>query len=372
MSLPYLTALAISPLLRAGKTCPPIRALGLCFALLCAVAHATAQNALPPTQMAAKIPAPTVLIEKHPGMRALAKTAAQGDDTLETAYLALLETAVYQQSIIDAISKPAEGKPWKDYRPIFMTPTRISAGVKFWRENQAALTRAEAQYQVPAKYIVAIIGVETLYGANVGKYRVLDALTTLALYYPPRSEFFAGELRQFLQFSQNSAIKIDPKKALGSYAGAMGLGQFIPTSYVKFAVDGDADGTIDLWQNNSDITASVANYFNVHGWLTGQPVVARTRIAQHARAVLDTGVLPSTTVKALGELGYRPIRERGTTKISPAAKASMIVLEGALGPEHFIGFQNFYVITRYNRSPLYAMAVHQLAGEIAAEMQRTQ
>ncbi len=348
---------------------------GLCLALLSAANHAAAQNGLPQGALAPALgglmPASPALREKHPGMRTLAKAAAQGDAARETAYLALLETAVYQQSIIDAISKPAEGKPWKAYRPIFMTPARIAGGVKFWRENQAALTSAEAQYQVPAKYIVAIIGVETLYGANVGKYRVLDALTTLGLYYPPRAEFFAGELRQFLQFSQNSAIQIDPKKALGSYAGAMGLGQFIPTSYVNFAVDGDADGVIDLWQNKSDIIASVAHYFNVHGWQYGQPVVARTRIAQHAGAVLDTGVLPTTTVKALGDLGYRPIRERGAAKINAAMKASMLVLEGELGPEHFIGFQNFYVITRYNRSPLYAMAVHQLAGEIAAEMQRT-
>ncbi len=312
-----------------------------------------------------------VSTEKHPGMRALAKMAAEGDAKREANYLALLEGAIYQQSIIDAISRPAEGKAWRDYRPIFLTPARIAGGVKFWRENRAALARAEEKYKVPANYIVAIIGVETLYGANVGKYRVLDALTTLALYYPPRAPFFAGELRQFLKFSQISSINIDATKAVGSYAGAMGLGQFIPTSYVNFAVDGDADGRIDLWQSKSDITASVANYFNVHGWQYGEPVVARTKIAQHASAVLDTGVLPTTTVKALAKLGYRVQSTAGQPKPKPSTKASMIVLEGELGPEHFISFQNFYVITRYNRSPLYAMAVHQLAGEIAQEMLRT-
>lgn len=325
-----------------------------------------------PAGAQAGLPQATVAVaaEKHPGMRALAKMAAAGDATREANYIALLEGAVYQQSIIDAISRPAEGKAWKDYRPIFLTPARIAGGVKFWRENQAALASAEAQYKVPANYIVAIIGVETLYGGNVGKYRVLDALTTLALYYPPRAEFFAGELRQFLQFSQTPTIKLDATKVLGSYAGAMGLGQFIPTSYVKFAVDGDGDGVIDLWQSKSDITASVAHYFSVHGWQYGEPVVASTKIAQHASAVRDMGVLPTTTVKALAKLGYREQRAPDQPRAKPNAKASMIVLEGELGPEHFISFQNFYVITRYNRSPLYAMAVHQLAGEIAREMQR--
>ena len=329
--------------------------------LLCSSTNALAQTGLPQ---------PAQAVEKHPGMHALAKLAAEGDASREASYLALLDGAVYQQSIIDAISRPAEGKPWKDYRPIFLTPARIAGGVKFWRENSAALASAEAQYKVPAHYIVAVIGVETLYGANVGKYRVLDALTTLGLYYPPRAQFFAGELRQFLQFSQNPAIKIDATKAVGSYAGAMGLGQFIPTSYVKFSADGDADGVIDLWQSKRDITASVARYFNLHGWQYGQPVVARTKITQHASAVADLGVLPTTTVKALAKLGYRVQTSRGEPKPKPDTKASMIVLQGELGPEHFISFQNFYVITRYNRSPLYAMAVHQLAGEIAQEMQR--
>ena len=339
------------------------RWLTLALSLLSISAHAPAQPSMPQAVTA-------VSAEKHPGMRALAKLAAEGDAVREASYLALLDSAVYQQSIIDAISRPAEGKAWKDYRPIFLTPARIAGGVKFWRENRAALASAEAKYQVPANYIVAIIGVETLYGSNVGKYRVLDALTTLALYYPPRAEFFAGELRQFLQFSQTPAIKLDATKALGSYAGAMGLGQFIPTSYVKYAVDGDGDGLIDLWGSKSDITASVAHYFSVHGWQYGEPVVANTKIAQHASAVADMGVLPTTTVHALAKLGYRVQRTRGQPKPKPNTKASMIVLEGELGPEHFISFQNFYVITRYNRSPLYAMAVHQLAGEIAREMQQ--
>jgi membrane-bound lytic murein transglycosylase B len=337
-----------------------VRLYAVALVALSATLSVLAQSGLPAP--AVVTPVASAAVEKHPGMIALAKQAAGGDAARETAYRALLDGAQYQQSIIDAISKPAEGKPWRDYRPIFMTKARIDGGVKFWRDNAAALKAAEATYKVPARYIVAIIGVETLYGANVGKYRVIDALTTLGLYYPPRQEFFAGELRQFLQFSALGNIQVDQSKALGSYAGAMGLGQFIPTSYVKFAVDGDGDGNIDLWRSNTDITASVANYFHVHGWQYGLPVVARTQILQGAKAVADLGVQPNTTVKALTDLGYR-----ATPKAPDARPASLIVLEGETGPEHFVTYQNFYVITRYNRSPLYAMAVHQLAGAIAKQ-----
>jgi membrane-bound lytic murein transglycosylase B len=332
----------------------------LSIVLAALIGHAHAQSGMP---QAAPTTKPAVVVEKHPGMTALARLAAEGDASREASYLKLLDSAVYQQSIIDAISKPAEGKAWKDYRPIFLTQARIDSGVVFWKENYEALAHAEATYQVPANYIVAIIGVETFYGRNVGKYRVLDALTTLGLYYPPRQDFFAGELRQFLQFSQSTAIKLDPEKVVGSYAGAMGLGQFIPTSYVKFAADGNADGLIDLWGNKADITASVAHYFKVHGWQYGKPVVARARVAKTAGAVADMGVLPSTTVHALAKRGYlaKPTPKGDT-------KASLIVLEGPKGPEHYVSFQNFYVITRYNRSPLYAMAVHELAQEIAKQM----
>lgn len=297
--------------------------------------------------------------EKHPGMRLLAKEAAQGDAKREADYLALLEKAVYQQSIIDAISRPAEGKAWKDYRPIFLTQARIDAGVAFWREHAAEIRYAQKKYQVPASYIVAIIGVETFYGRNVGKYRVLDALTTLGLYYPPRQAFFAGELTQFLRFSEVDTIKLDPEKTLGSYAGAMGLGQFIPTSYLKFSADGDGDGLVDLWGSQADATASVARYFNLHGWTLGAPVIVRAEVRADAKAVADTGVLPQTTVAALAKLGYV-----SKVKVPGETPASLLVFEGPDGPEHYISFQNFYVITRYNRSPLYALAVHQLSVEL--------
>jgi membrane-bound lytic murein transglycosylase B len=310
----------------------------------------------PKPQSAAVLPAATK--EKHPGMFAQAKLAAAGDAALEKKYVELLESAKYQQSIIDAISKPAEAKPWKDYRPIFLTEKRITGGVQFWLKHADALKKAEDTYQVPANYIVAIIGVETFYGGNTGSFRVLDALTTLGLYYPPRQAFFAGELRQFLQMTQSAVAEVDAEKATGSYAGAMGMGQFIPTSYVKFSADGDGDGKINLWQTD-DAIASVARYFNLHGWQYGLPVVSKANLAKTAAAPVDLGVAMSSTVKALAKKGYR-----ASDEFDGKSPASMIVLEGVNGKEPYIILNNFYVITRYNRSPLYAMAVHELALEI--------
>jgi membrane-bound lytic murein transglycosylase B len=306
------------------------------------------------------------IVEKHPGMGAMAKLAGNGDLNMEAQYLALLQQANYQQSIIDAISKPAEKKAWKNYRPIFMTEERTRAGVKFWHDNQAALTAAENKYQVPARYIVAIIGVETFYGRNAGSYRVIDALTTLGLYYKPRQEFFANELRQFLQFPTVPQIALDEEKVRGSYAGAMGIGQFMPTSYVRFAADGDGDGKIDLFANNTDAIFSVASYFKQHGWEWNAPVAVRVTISTDAKPISDMGVETKTTVGALRALGYAP---RG--KVDVKRPASLIILEGENGPEHIATFGNFYTITRYNRSPMYAMAVHQLSQALAREFAQT-
>ena len=301
--------------------------------------------------------------EKHPGMSALALAAADGDKELARKYTALLEQGDYQQSIIDAITRPAEAKPWKLYRPIFMTKERINEGVKFWQTHAAQLTAVQARYEVPAEYIVAIIGVETFYGRNVGKYKVLDALTTLGLYYPPRQPFFSGELKQLLKFSEQTKYKIDPLAAVGSYAGAMGMGQFMPSSYANFAVDGDEDGKVDLWGSNSDVFASIANYFIGHGWEPGGPVLRTASLRSGARAIKEPGLLPVFPVSQLREWGYHlPI-----SKTQPADDrlASLVQLEGDSGPQTIMTFQNFYAITRYNRSPLYATAVHQLAQAIA-------
>ncbi|MGB0134489.1 lytic murein transglycosylase, partial [Dokdonella sp.] len=193
----------------------------------------------------------------------------------ETYVLATLAKASVKQSILDAISRPAEAtKQWKDYRPIFLTDKRLNDGVTFYQDNRELIERAASEFGVAPEIIVAIIGVETSYGRNFGSYKVLDALVTLAFHYPPRSKFFRGELRQlFLLGDSRMAYPID--ELVGSYAGAMGWGQFIPTSVANYAVDYDGDGRIDLWNSLPDIVGSVANYFSVHGWTAGQPVAVQ-------------------------------------------------------------------------------------------------
>jgi membrane-bound lytic murein transglycosylase B len=269
-----------------------------------------------------------------------------------------LEQARYQQSIINAITRPAEGKPWRDYRPIFLTDKRIADGRAFLAANRADLLRIQQQTGVPPEYVTAIIGVETFYGTNTGNYRVLDALYTLGFFYPKREEFFRGELAHL--FSLAHEEKLDLATLKGSYAGAMGWGQFIPSSYRNFAVDGDGDGRRDLVGSSRDAMASVANYFNKHGWMAGQPVMARAQAQPGAVEFKPENFEPKYTLEELAARGYRPVGP------VPALPVSMVTLEGADGVEHWIIFKNFHVITRYNRSPLYATAVNQLAQELAA------
>ena len=271
-----------------------------------------------------------------------------------------------RQDILDAISRPAEGKPWHEYRPIFLTRSRINGGVKFWKQHAAILSKAEKEYGVDASVIVAIVGVETRYGGNTGSYRVVDALSTLAFAYPPRSKFFRKELEEFLLLSREEQVELT--KAEGSYAGAMGLGQFIPSSYRNYAVDMDKDGKRDLWNSMEDILGSVANYFHKHGWKHGQPVAIPAIVKQQpAQALLDEGLKPTRTAQDLSTLGI-------TAKNPLAAKTptALLSLEQKKGPEYWLTMKNFYVITRYNRSPLYAMAVYQLSQEIRDEYLRSQ
>ena len=185
---------------------------------------------------------------------------------------ALVDAAVIEQSILDAMARPAERVvPWFEYRNIFLTEERIAAGVRFWTEHAAALEEVAERYGVAPEMIVSIVGIETYFGTRMGRYRVLDALATLAFAYPPRASFFASELESFLLLTREE--EVDPTAALGSYAGAMGAGQFIPSSYRAYAVDADADGRRDLWSNWNDVFGSVANYFSKHGWRTGEPVM---------------------------------------------------------------------------------------------------
>ncbi len=295
----------------------------------------------------------------HPGQAQLVSEVAKDTGKSPKALNALLDRAQKQQSILDAISRPAEGKPWKDYRPIFITEKRINDGVAFYREHRDLLERTARKYGVPAEYIVAIIGVETSYGRNTGKYKVLDALVTLGLYYPPRATFFREQLKTLLELP-DSQLGGPIDSLTGSYAGAQGWGQFMPSSIRDFGVDADGDGHIDLKNSLPDIFASVANYFAKHGWQTGGPVALPAQADAAARPITVNDSSPQWPLEQLEAWGYAP-----SQPLNPGASSSLQSLEGANGMEYWFTFQNFYVITKYNRSPLYALAVHELAQEIA-------
>jgi len=291
---------------------------------------------------------------------------------IDPAYIeSVLAQAEIRDSIINAISRPAEAKPWRDYRPIFITQPRIDGGRAFLAEHRDELAKVEAKYGVPAEVIVAIIGVETSYGGNTGSYPVVDALYTLAFAYPRthapdkiarenmREAFFRDELAQLFALGKETGLDIT--QLTGSYAGAMGWGQFMPSSYRDYAVDGDGDGKRDLFHSTDDVFASIANYFvEKGGWQRGGPVVVRAVSEPNAHAFEPEGLEPVTPLSDLAALGYRP-----ATPVTGVDRAVLLNLEGEAGTEHWLGFQNFYAITRYNISKHYAMAVHQLAEAIA-------
>jgi membrane-bound lytic murein transglycosylase B len=270
--------------------------------------------------------------------------------------------ATKKQSILDAISRPAEKRlTWAQYRKIFVTKSRINKGVDFWRSHEDILSKVELEFGVPAAVIVAIIGVETRYGQNKGSFRVIDALSTLAFDYPPRSKFFRKELKEFLLLSREQ--KQDPLALIGSYAGAMGYGQFIPSSYRAYAIDYDKDGFADIWNNTDDAIGSVANYFKLHGWKTNDDVVVRSRIAKNIdESIINDSLKPSATLEELSKKGFTPVKT-----INDTGKATAMRLKGEWGDEFWLGLHNFYVITRYNHSRLYAMAVWPLSQEILAK-----
>ncbi|RLQ21247.1 lytic murein transglycosylase B [Seongchinamella sediminis] len=276
---------------------------------------------------------------------------------------AIFAAAYRQQSILDAMSRPAEKtKAWYEYREIFINDKRIDQGVDFYREHRDTLERAERETGVPAAIIVAIIGVETYYGRIAGSYRVIDALTTLAFDYPRRSEFFTGELKHYLILTRDQGM--DPLALKGSYAGAMGYGQFMPSSYRSYAIDFDSDDKADIWNNPVDAIGSVANYFKAHGWTPGAEVVVAARTAGEVpEEMMSRGrqLKPRFTVAEFAAAGLVPVSDA-----DPAAEAIGIEFELADGMEYWLGLHNFYVITRYNHSAMYAMSVYQLSQHIAA------
>ncbi len=272
--------------------------------------------------------------------------------------LDIFEQVEKKQRIIDLISKPAEkAKPWHEYREIFVTASRIAAGIEFWKENEAALNRARLEFGIPSEIIVAVIGVETNYGRNKGSFRVMDALSTLAFDYPPRARFFRGELRELLLLAREE--NKDPLELIGSYAGAMGYGQFIPSSFRAYAKDFDGDGRRDIWSNRTDAIGSVANYFYRHGWHgDGQIALPVTVTGDRVDQFANQGLKPKRSIAELRIAGMESV------SLPDETLGALFKLENRGGWEYWLGLHDFYVVTRYNHSHMYALAVVQLSNAI--------
>ena len=274
----------------------------------------------------------------------------------------LLEQAKYKPEIVAKMRKPAEKTlTWANYRPIFVQPKRARQGAAYIDAHRKLFEKAQAKYGVPAYMIAAILGVETRYGRYIGKDRVLDALSTLAFDYPERSAFFTKELGEFITLCVHE--KLDCTHDVGSYAGAMGLGQFMPSSYAAYAVDGNGDGKRDLWHEPADIIDSVANYLAKNGWQRGEPIAQPAELSNPK--VID-GIHTSTRKP---RYDWSELRAKGVqVSNSPTSdtRVGLLKFTGPHGPEYWLAEHNFFVITTYNTSPLYAMAVYQLGREIKA------
>jgi membrane-bound lytic murein transglycosylase B len=281
----------------------------------------------------------------------------------------------YNATVQRLMQPPAKTfqKNWRVYRSRFIDPVRIEAGARFWRANRATLERAEQEYGVPAAIIVGIIGVETIYGSDTGSFRVMDALTTLAFDFPAnhprareRSEFFKGEIEQFL--TMQSRRGVNPFEARGSFAGAMGMPQFMPSSWVKYAVDFDGDGTIDLWNSPADVIGSVASYFKAFNWQPGMPThypVSFDKSRLDMDALMAPDILPTFSVASFTGKGA-VLEGQALQHTGPLALIEL--LNGPDAAQYVAGTENFYAITRYNWSSYYAMAVIELGREVAARL----
>tara|TARA_R110000868_G_scaffold178991_1_gene418932 strand:- start:691 stop:1686 length:996 start_codon:yes stop_codon:yes gene_type:complete len=275
----------------------------------------------------------------------------------------ILSKAEYQEDIIDKMNNPAESKMnWTRYRNIFMKDDRILAGVSFWNENEETLKQVSNDSGVSEEIILGILGVETFFGQRKGTYKILDALYTLGFGFPRRAKFFKSELGHFLELANEE--KLDVYNLKGSYAGAMGYCQFMPSSYKAYAKSFDEGGTRDLVDSPEDAIASIANYLKVHRWKEGQMIVSQAVKSSDAQTVNKQSLKPKYSVSHYSNLGYRPVGN-----ISPSSLSTLIQLEQNDGMEYWLGFNNFYVITRYNHSEMYAMAVYQLAEAIDEKRQ---
>ena len=275
----------------------------------------------------------------------------------------LLKGAELQPAIVEAMAKPAEkAKLWYEYRPIFITERRIQEGTEFWTAHRQALDQASIHSGVAPEYLAAILGIETFYGRRTGTYRVLDALVTLSFDFPAREKFFREELEQFLLLTRDG--RLDAKTVKGSYAGAMGAPQFMPSNYRRYAIDADADGRIDLWSDWRDVCASVGNYLKEHGWNAGEPVLGEATVPPEKAGDLDgRKLILSETVASLNAKGV------SFESALPAETPTILIAADEADGVHWrVGYNNFYVITRYNHSALYAMAVYELATAVKQRM----
>lgn len=271
--------------------------------------------------------------------------------------------------IVLTMERPREALPWHEYQRAFLAPNQVRNGKQYWRAHAKALARAEQRYGVPAEIIVAIIGIETQYGRNTGDYPIIDALSTLAFAYPRRADFFRDELKEFLLLTREH--KLDPLRPRGSYAGAIGIPQFMPSSYRRYAIDFDHDKRPDLFKSSADAIGSVAQFLSEHGWERGGPVLDEARVANAPVEQLEQlGLKPTLTVRQLMSQGVYPQPFAFLAAAEPGErKAALIVLEGETGALYRLGYDNFYAITRYNRSKRYAAAVVELGQAIRQALQ---
>ena len=376
---------------------PMTRRALFCLFTLGLVACATPPKSPPPAPQTAsepatpKPPAETSVEVVPPGapvdMAPVPFATARADFVRETAAKygiapatidAALAQAQFRDDVVALMSRPAERvKPWSEYRPRFLTESRIQGGRDFLAAHRGELQRVQARTGVPAELIVSIIGVETSYGGFTGKHRVIDALYTLAFRYPRsgdpgraayeyrREQFFRDELAQLFALCREENLSI--LGLTGSYAGAMGMGQFMPSSYREFAVDGNGDGRRDLFGSYDDVFSSIANYFlkkggERGGWVPGGAVVARAELQPGFAEFNPETWTPDYTLADLAQRGYRPLEP-----VAADATATLVSLEGSDGKQYWLGFQNYYAITRYNNSKMYAMAVYQLSQAIAGK-----
>ena len=300
-------------------------------------------------------PARAVEVENYPELQTFIHAFAEQHRFPESRLRAVFAQARIRPEIVEAMEHPKEALPWYEYRKLFLTDEHARRGGQFWAQHADILARAQQRYGVAPEIVVAILGIETQYGRNKGDYPVVDALSTLWLHYPPRADFFRHELEEFLLLARE--LGADPLAIKGSYAGAIGMAQFIPSSYRRYAVDFNGDGRRDLLTNPEDVIGSVANFLRVHGWEPGAPVVEDVELRGTLYFWIERlGVKPALSVAGLTQYGILPRAEA-----SPERRAALIALEGETGPTYRLGYANFYAITRYNRSKRYAMAVVELA-----------